>query len=119
MPVAKRCQMVGVESTKLSIVKQCDLLSLHRSRYYYEPVLESAENSAIMRCLDEHYFDTPFYGELRLQVLLVGLSYSVNAKKMRRLMKLVGLAYAASSNAHNHCRQSILQISLFIKRLNR
>ena len=49
MPLHERCQMVGVENAKLSIVKQCDLLSLHRSRYYYEPVLESAENLAIMR----------------------------------------------------------------------
>ena len=90
MPLPKRCQMVGVEKCKLSIVRQCDLLSLHRSRYYYEPVLESAENLAIMRWLDEQYFDTPFYGVLRLQVLLVGLGYRVNAKKIRRLMKLVG-----------------------------
>ena len=90
MPLPKRCQMVGLEKCKLSIVRQCDLLSLHRSRYYYEPVLESAENLAIMRWLDEQYFDTPFYGVLRLQVLLVGLGYRVNAKKIRRLMTLVG-----------------------------
>lgn len=90
MPTTQRCQMVGVEPTKLSVVKQCEMLSLHRSRFYYEPVLESAENLAIMRCLDEQYFDTPFYGVLRLQVLLVGLGYAINVKKVRRLMKLVG-----------------------------
>lgn len=90
MPAIERCLMVEVEKSKLSIVKQCELLSLHRSRFYYEPVLESAENLAIMRWLDEQYFDTPFYGVLRLQVLLVGLGYRVNIKKIRRLMKLVG-----------------------------
>ena len=72
-----------------SIVKQCELLSLHRSRFYYEPVLESAKNLIIMRWLDEQYFETPFYGGLRLQVLLVSLGYQINIKRIRRLMKLV------------------------------
>ena len=90
MPAIERCLMVGLEKSKLSIVKQCELLSLHRSRFYYEPILESAENLVIMRWLDEQYFDTPFYGVLRLQVLLVGIGYQVNIKRIRRLMKLVG-----------------------------
>ena len=90
MPIQQRCLMVEVEKNDLSIVKQCELLSLHRSRYYYEPMAETAENLIIMRWLDQQYFDTPFYGVLRLQVLLVGLGYKINAKKIRRLMKLVG-----------------------------
>ncbi len=90
MPAAKRCLMVEVAKSDVSIVKQCELLTLNRSRFYYEPVPETAENLAIMRWLDEQYFDTPFYGVLRLQVLLVGLGYNINVKKIRRLMKLVG-----------------------------
>ena len=82
--------MIDAEKSKFSIVKQCELLSLNRSTFYYEPVPETAENLAIMRWLDEQYFDTPFYGVLRLQVLLVGLGYNINVKKIRRLMKLVG-----------------------------
>ena len=73
MPAIDRCLLVEVGNGKLSIVKQCELLSLQRSRFYYEPVLETAENLAIMRWLDEQYFITPFYGVLRLQVLLTDL----------------------------------------------
>lgn len=90
MPTIQRCLMIEVEKSQLSIANQCELLSIHRSKFYYEPVLESAENLSIMRCLDKQYFDTPFYGVLRLQVLLAGLGYKVNIKKIRRLMKLVG-----------------------------
>ena len=90
MPAIDRCLLVEVGNGKLSIVKQCELLSLQRSRFYYEPVLETAENLAIMRWLDEQYFITPFYGVLRLQVLLTDLGYKINAKKIRRLLKLTG-----------------------------
>jgi len=90
MPAHLKCLMVEVKNKQLSVVKQCELLSLHRSRLYYEAKPETVGNLAIMRWLDEQYFETPFYGVLRLTALLVGAGYLVNAKKVRRLMKLVG-----------------------------
>ena len=90
MPVVKRCLMVEVGNVQLSVVKQCKLLSLQRSRFYYDAMPETEENLGIMRWLDEQYFDTPFYGSLRLTALLVSAGYVVNVKKVRRLMKLVG-----------------------------
>ncbi len=90
MPKDKRCFMVDPEYTRLSVVKQCELLSLNRSGFYYEPIPESAENLTIMRRLDEQYFETPFYGVLRLTALLIKEGYVANEKKVRRLMKLVG-----------------------------
>lgn len=90
MPTDKRILMVEAKYRRLSIVKQCELLSLQRSRFYYEPIAESSENLAIMRWLDEQYFETPFYGVLRLGALLIGAGYNVNPKKVRRLMKVVG-----------------------------
>lgn len=74
----------------LSIVKQCELLEISRSGLYYEPVKESEENLSIMRMLDEQYLKTPFYGVERLLVLLVVMGYSINRKRLRRLMKLMG-----------------------------
>ena len=90
MPTDKRILMVEAKYRRLSIVKQCELLSLQRSRFYYEPIAENTENLAIMRWLDEQYFETPFYGVLRLRALLIGAGYNVNLKKVRRLMKVVG-----------------------------
>jgi len=74
----------------LSLVKQCELLSVSRSGLYYEPVKESEENLAIMRLLDEQYLKTPFYGVERLLVLLLLAGYQLNRKRLRRLMKLQG-----------------------------
>ena len=90
MPLAKRYSFIEPQNNRLSIVKQCSILSLRRSKYYYEPIAESAENLSIMLWLDKQYFDTPFYGVLRLTTELQSLGYTVNAKRVRRLMKLVG-----------------------------
>ena len=65
------------------------LLSIHRSGLYYTPCPESEENLAIMRLLDEQYFNTPFYGVLRLQKWLELQGYFANKKRVRRLMNLI------------------------------
>lgn len=90
MPASKRCLLIEPNSKCLSVIKQCEILSIHRSRYYYEPIAETAENLSIMLWLDKQYFDTPFYGVLRLTVELNDIGYAINEKRVRRLMKLVG-----------------------------
>lgn len=87
-PLKERRKMVE-KSTDLSQEKQCDLLSIHRSGLYYKPLEESEENLKIMRLLDEHYFSTPFYGALKLMALLKENGFSINIKRVRRLMKMV------------------------------
>lgn len=89
-PLNERHMMVEQGSGELSVTGQCDLLSISRSGFYYEPVPESAENLAIMRLLDEQYFKTPFYGVERLLVLLTVLGYRINRKRLRRLMRVQG-----------------------------
>ena len=90
MPVAKRCLFIEPGNIKISVIKQCAILSIHRSRYYYEPIAETAENLAMMLWMDKQYFETPFYGVLRLTVELIDIGYAVNQKRVRRLMKLIG-----------------------------
>jgi putative transposase len=90
MPLTKRILLIEANNSYLSIVKQCVLLSVNRSRYYYEPIAETSENLGIMLWLDKQYFETPFYGVLRLTVELNDIGYAVNIKRVRRLMKLVG-----------------------------
>ena len=50
--VAKRV-MVEPEHPTLSLRRQCDLVGLPRSTYYYEPATESTENLLLMRLIDE------------------------------------------------------------------
>lgn len=66
--------------------KQCELLGLARSSYYYDPVGESAENLRLQRKLDELYMDFPFYGSRRMAVTL-----GINRKHCQRLMRILGI----------------------------
>lgn len=81
--------MIEKQYLSLTISKQCELLNIHRSGFYYQPEPESALNLEIMRILDEQYFKTPFYGVLRLTAMLNNQGYMVNEKRIRRLMKLI------------------------------
>lgn len=66
--------------------RQCDLLGLPRSTYYYQPQAESAENLGLLRRLDELYLELPFFGSRRMAVLL-----GVNRKRVQRLMRIAGI----------------------------
>jgi putative transposase len=81
---------VSKEST-LSVRKQCKLLEINRSSVYYKPKSESIENLNIMRIMDEHYMEYPAEGVLRVQDHLLTLSLIVNVKRVRRLLRLMGI----------------------------
>lgn len=89
-PLSERKTMIEKDHSGLSVVQQCDLLSIHRSGLYYTPCEESDENLAIMRLLDEQYFKTPFYGIRRLTAWLQDQGYNVNRKRVKRLMGIMG-----------------------------
>jgi putative transposase len=90
-PIAARRLMIEPNNQQISIVKQCDLLGISRSGYYYSPCPESPENLAIMHLMDEQYLKTPFYGARRMQSHINDQGYSVNIKRIRRLLRLMGL----------------------------
>lgn len=75
----------------LSIARQCELLGVARSSWYYTPAGESAENLALMRLLDEQYTCTPFYGIRRMTAWLQQQGYAVNHKRVGRLLRQMGL----------------------------
>jgi putative transposase len=85
----RRC-IVDSNHIDLSVVRQCELLQIHRSGFYYKPSEESEENLALMRLLDEWYLTMPFYGIRRLTKLLQNKGYAVNRKRIKRLMQLMG-----------------------------
>ena len=76
---------------KLSIREQCGLLEIHRSGLYYKPAGESPENLKIMRLMDEHYLKHPTEGVLRMQDFLLSHDMTVNHKRIRRLLRLMGI----------------------------
>ncbi len=77
--------------TTMSIRSQCDLLGVARSNYYYQPIGESAENLKYMRIIDEQYMRTPYFGYRKMMQWMVLQGHPVNAKRIQRLMSLMGL----------------------------
>lgn len=76
---------------ELSITRQCKLLSLSHSSYYYHPQSISEEERTLLRLLDEQYLKTPFYGSRKMTVYLRELGYRVNRKRVQRLMRELGI----------------------------
>ena len=75
----------------MSVGRQCELLNLSRSTYYYAPVAETPYNLALMRLMDEQYLQTPFYGVGQFTRHLRRLGHRVNPKRVRRLLRQMGL----------------------------
>jgi putative transposase len=82
---------VEPEHKEISVARQCELLDLCRSSYYYRPVAVSAEELTLLHRLDEQYTRTPFYGVRKMTAVLRQEGYAVNPKRVRRLLRTLGL----------------------------
>jgi putative transposase len=83
--------MIESGNPALSIGKQCKLLSISRSSFYYRPKGETVLNLMLMRQIDEQFLETPFFGVRQMTWHLRNEGHLVNEKRIRRLMRLMGL----------------------------
>ena len=83
--------MIEPNLPDLSVSKQCQLLSISRSSFYYEPKGESELNLDLMRLIDRQFLETPLYGVRQMTWHLRNEDHLVNEKRIRRLMRLMGL----------------------------
>ena len=84
--------MIETGHPELSVVRQCELVSVSRSSFYYQPVGETAENLALMRLIDAQFLETPWYGSRQMARHLRREGHDVGRKRVRRLMAMMGLA---------------------------
>jgi putative transposase len=89
-PVAQRRTLIGTEDEP-SLRRQCELLEISRTAYYYEPCPETDQNLELMRRLDELHLENPVYGSRRLTVMLNREGRAVNRKRVGRLLRLMGI----------------------------
>jgi len=95
----RRQAMVDRDHGQLSLVRQCALLDVSRASVYYRPAPPRAEDLELLALMDRQYpsagsgqvLKTPFYGSRRMRVWLRRQGYLVSRKKVRRLMRLMGL----------------------------
>jgi putative transposase len=89
--VERRRAVVDRRHPSLSVVLQCKLLGVSRSGLYYQPVGISQEDLILMKLIDCQYLVTPFYGARRMSAWLKKQGHQVNRKRVRRLMRIMGL----------------------------
>jgi len=89
-PVSARKELIE-SCPELSLQRQCELIGISRSGFYYEPAPESPENLALMRRLDELHLEHPVYGSRRLTAVLRREGREVNRKRVARLLALMGV----------------------------
>jgi putative transposase len=75
----------------ISMLRQCKLIGISRSSYYYEPRKESKDNLKYMRLMDEQYILHPYYGVEQMTNYLRNVGFVINPKRVRRLLRLMGL----------------------------
>lgn len=83
--------MVDLNNTMIPIARQCELLALSRSSFYYSPHGDDSYNLQLMNLIDEQFTKTPFYGVPKMMAWLRTVGHPVNPKRVRRLMRQMGL----------------------------
>jgi len=83
--------MLDRDCVDLSMRRQCALLRLARSGVYRRKAAPDPDDLAVMRRIDELYLAMPFYGSRKMVVALRAEGLQVNRKRVRRLMRLMGL----------------------------
>ena len=75
----------------LPVTRQCGLLDLCRSGFYYKPAPLSAKDRELMRQIDEIHLSYPFYGSRKIRDELWSKGHDVGRDRVRRLMRLMGI----------------------------
>ena len=104
MSRGERKAMIRRDHPDLSLSRQCRLLTISRSSFYYAPKGESPKTLALMRRIDELFLKYPFYGSRQMARQLRRESVRVGRHRVRRLMRLMGLAaiYQAPKTSEPH-----------------
>lgn len=83
--------MIDPAHPRLSIVRQCELVSIGRSSFYREPAPVAEETLHLMRLIDEQFLETPWYGSRQMARHLRRQGWCVGRHRVRRLMRKMEL----------------------------
>ena len=94
---------------KLSVRRQCALLTLARSNLYYQPKGESAENLQFMGIIDKQFLETPWYGSRQMARHMKRNNHQCGRHRVRRLMRLMRLVpiYQEPNTSKKHPQHKI------------
>jgi len=83
--------MIDPANRNLSILRQCQLLKINRSTFYYKKKPIKPIDLKLMKLIDKQYLKMPTWGSRSMRNYLRRLGYKINRKRGQRLMRLMGL----------------------------
>jgi putative transposase len=83
--------MIDPAHQNLSVSRQCQILKINRSTFYYKKKPIKPEDLKLMELIDKQYLKTPTWGSRSMRNYLRRLGYKINRKRVQRLMRLMGL----------------------------
>jgi putative transposase len=83
--------MIDPAHQNLSVSRQCQILKINRSTFYYKKKPIKPEDLKLMELIDKQYLKTPTWGSRSMRNHLRRLGYKINRKRVQRLMRLMGL----------------------------
>lgn len=84
MSLERRRQMIEPDHSQLSILRQCELVSISRFGFYHRPWGETPLNLELMRPIDAQFLQTPWYGSRQMARHLQREGHAVGRKRVRR-----------------------------------
>ena len=92
MSVDGKRALIEAADKRIAVVRQCELIGLARSSFYYEPAVENEYNKMLMNMIDELYTEHPFLGSRKMAEALKAMGCeATNRKRIQRLMGVLGL----------------------------
>jgi len=76
---------------ELSVIRQCELIELTRSSYYFREKTLSDKDNEIMKKMDEIFTEHPYYGTRRMMHAMKTVGYDIGRKKIRSYYKVLGI----------------------------
>ena len=91
MSPAEKRGMIRRDHPDLSVRRQCKLVNLSRSAFYYSPLGIDPNTLAVMKSIDRVFTQYPFFGSRQIAAFLRREGMAVGRHRVRRLMRLMGL----------------------------
>lgn len=79
------------DDSNLSIKRQCELLKMNRSSYYYQAVPVSEADLELMKLIDELHLERPTLGSRTMVDRLEDKGHKVCRERVQRLRRLMGI----------------------------
>lgn len=80
------------KGSNLNISRQCELIELNRSAFYYNSRANLAEEDyRVMHRIDEIFTEHPYYGTRRMSEVLKSEGFIIGRKKVRHYYQIMGI----------------------------